>query len=304
MSQASFSIAYGGSGLESGTMDVRDLAPALLAVGQLFDAANAALNGERATISVGVQATTQGSFEVALDVVQGVGSQLVNLFSGEEVTAALQLKELVLVGVAGTPGLIWLVKKLRGQRPKAVKKGDDDRLIITYGTETLEVSAKLLRLYGDMNVRDALQRLVKEPLDKDGIDTVSIREKGVAVESVSVDESTYFAKPDVAEEVLSRNKTTTAYSIVSLAFKEGNKWRLHDGSSLISALIADQEFLRKVDASQVSFSKGDILICEVEVTQARVETDIRTEHTVLRVVEHRPAFRQLDLPVESADRDG
>ena len=304
MSQASFSIAYGGSGLEAGTMDVRDLAPALLAVGQLFDAANAALNGERATISVGVQATTQGSFEVALDVVQGVGSQLVNLFSGEEVTAALQLKELVLVGVAGTPGLIWLVKKLRGKRPKAIKKGDDDTLIITYGTETLEVSAKLLRLYGDMNVRDALQRLVKEPLDKNGIDVVSIREKGVAVESVSVDESAYFAKPDVAEEVLSRNKTTTAYSIVSLAFKEGNKWRLHDGSSPISALIADQEFLRKVGASQVSFSKGDILICEVEVTQARVETGIRTEHTVLRVVEHRPAFRQLDLPVESADRDG
>lgn len=46
MSQTTFSIAYDGPLLHDGGMDVRDLAPALLSAGQLFDAANAVLNGE------------------------------------------------------------------------------------------------------------------------------------------------------------------------------------------------------------------------------------------------------------------
>ncbi len=37
-------------------MDVRDLAPAMLGLGQLFDAANAALNGDSARIRVQVKA--------------------------------------------------------------------------------------------------------------------------------------------------------------------------------------------------------------------------------------------------------
>lgn len=167
MSQTSFSIAYDGPAVESGAMDVRDLAPALLAVGQLFDAANAVLNGQRATVGVNVQATTQGSFEVVLDVVQSMGSQLVSVFSGDAVTAALQLKELVIwggsAGVGG--GVIWLVKKLRGERPQKVEKIDEDSVRIIHRGETIIVPLKLLRLYDDLIVRDALDRLIREPLD-------------------------------------------------------------------------------------------------------------------------------------------
>ncbi len=301
MSQTSFSIAYDGPAVESGSMDVRDLAPALLALGQLFDAANSVLNDERTTISVNVQATSQGSFEVALDVVQGMGSQLVSIFSGETVTAALQLKELVLVGgSAGVGGLIWLVKTLRGHSPKEVAKTADEEVVrVTHESGTIEVPVALLRLYGDLAVRHALERLVKEPLSKEGIDAFEVREEGVSVESVSVQESDYFSKPETADDIVLKNKHTAAYSIVSLAFKEDNKWRLHDGSAAVSALIADDGFLRRVDSNQVAFAKGDILICEVETIQRRDGEFLKAEHTVAKVIEHRAALRQLDLPVES-----
>ena len=285
-------------------MDVRDLAPALLAVGQLFDAANATLNGQKATIGVNVQATTQGSFEVALNVVQSAGSQLVSFFSGDIITAALQLKELVLAGtgLAGG-GLFWLVKKLRGNKPDRVEDIGDDRVRVTYGSETFDVPTKLLRLYQDLSVRDALERLVREPLGKEGIDSVEIRQEGEAVESVSTEESVYFRKPDTPDEVFVRSVSTAAYSIVSLAFKQDNKWRLHDGNVAISVLIADHEFLQNVDANLVSFSKGDILICEVETVQRSVGADLKTEYTVLKVMEHKRAPRQLDLPIQSAGTD-
>ena len=299
MSQTAFSIAYDGPAVESGSMDVRDLAPALLAVGQLFDAANLALNGEKATIGVNVQATTEGSFEVVLDVVQRTASQLVSIFSGDEITAALQLKEVVLVGGAGVVGLIGLVKKLRGRSPRKIEKIDDDSVRITHGSETIDVPLKLLRLYSDVNVRDALGRFIKEPLDKDGIDIVEIRQEGASVESISVEESDYFGRPDVPDEVLVQSTSTTAYSIISLAFREENKWRLHDGNAVISVQIADEDFLRKVDASLISFAKGDILICKVETIQRRVGVDLKTEYRVLEVIEHKPAARQLDLPIVS-----
>ncbi len=300
MSHTSFSIAYDGPAVESGSMDVRDLAPALLALGQLFDAANSILNDEKTTISVNVQATSQGSFEVALDVVQGMGSQLVSIFSGETVTAALQLKELVLVGGgAGVGGLIWLVKTLRGTSPKELVKTDEEVVRVTHESGTIEVPVDLLRLYGDLAVRHALERLVKEPLSKEGIDAFEVREEGVSVESVSVQESDYFSKPDTPDEIVLKNKHTAAYSIVSLAFKEDNKWRLHDGSAAISALMADAGFLRRVGSNQVAFAKGDILICEVETIQRRDGEFLKAEHTVAKVIEHRAALRQLDLPVES-----
>lgn len=46
MSRATLTIAYDGQALRDNAMDVRDLAPAMLGLGQLFDAANSALNGE------------------------------------------------------------------------------------------------------------------------------------------------------------------------------------------------------------------------------------------------------------------
>jgi hypothetical protein len=57
MSHAEFSLKYDGSAVDAGTMDVRDLAPALLGVGQLIEAASRVVNGENSAVKVKIKTT-------------------------------------------------------------------------------------------------------------------------------------------------------------------------------------------------------------------------------------------------------
>ena len=294
MSQTTFSIIYDGPSLHDGGMDVRDLAPALLSAGQLFDAANIVLNGDQAKVSLNVKATSEGSFEISLELAQTYAQQIVDLFSGDSIAAAINLKDLFL----GGGGLIWLMKKLRNRKPNKLEKIDDSRVRLTIDGESFDVPMALLRLYQDFAVRAALQALIQEPLKREGLDTFEARDNDSRKQTVVKDEAEYFTRPEVPEETLIEDTRRSAFSIVSLAFKEENKWRLHDGNALISARIIDEDFLYRVDNNQVAFAKGDVLICDVKMTQTRGREGLKTEYVVERVVEHKPAAQQMALKLE------
>ena len=93
-----------------------------------------------------------------------------------------------------------------------------------------------------------------------------------------------------------------AFSIVSLAFKEDNKWRLTDGQNTFSVSMKDAAFQHRVDNNDVAFAKGDVLVCDLRTIQWQVEDGVRSEYEVIRVVAHRPA-RQLYLFEENAGYD-
>jgi hypothetical protein len=273
-------------------MDVRDLAPALLAAGQLFDAANTVLNRDEATITVNVKATGIGSFELSFEIVQKLASQITALFSGESVVAAVNLKEL-LVG-AGL-SLFWLIKKMRGRKPEKVERLSESHIRITIDGESFEVPLALMRLYQDLAVRTAAQKVVADPLRRDGVDTFEVREDKRPLITVRKEETEYFVKPEIPEEILVETTRRAAFSIISLAFKEENKWRLYDGNTQINALIEHEDFQQRVDSNQIAFAKGDILLCDVRVRQKQTSHGLSTEYAVEKVIEHRPALRQLPL---------
>lgn len=289
-------------------MNVRDLAPALMALGQLFDAANSNINGPSAQVNIEIRAHRAGSFQIVFDLVQTFMQQMVGLFSGTEATAAANFLQIVLgtsaLGGGAVGGLIWLIKTLRGRSITSVEPASSGQVKITIETEVYIIPLQLLSLYQDLAVRTALQRLVEEPLKKEGIDTFETREDEKVVTRVEKAEAVYFAKPTLPDEVLIDETRRAAFSIISLAFKEDNKWRLYDGNTQISADIDDPDFLARVDANQVAFSKGDILICDVHVMQARTTDGLKTSYVVERVIEHRPAARQLPLPLSAQETPG
>jgi hypothetical protein len=184
---------------------------------------------------------------------------------------------------------------MRGRRPDKVERLSDSHVRVTFMGESFEIPLALMRLYQDLAVRTAAERVVAEPLKREGIDTFEVRQDRRPLITVNKDEKEFFAKPELPEETLVESTRRAAFSIISLAFKEDRKWRLYDGNTQISALIEDEDFQRRVDANQISFAKGDILLCDVRVIQKQTDRGLSTEYVVERVIEHRPALRQLPL---------
>lgn len=297
MSKAQFTIAYDGPALREGRMEVRELAPALMAVGQLFDAANAALNGDAAKVSVHVVATNTGSFEISLEVIQSLAAQITGLLVGEHVTAAANLVGLITgAGVPTGAGVFWLIKRLRGHRPEKINRQADQCTLVFHG-ESFVVPLQVMKLYQDVPLRRAVKAMVA-PLTREGISDFSFREDGEVILPVTLEDIPSFEEPEVAEEVLIEQVIVDVFTIVSLAFKEDNKWRLNDGNATISAMIDDDDFLRRVDENLIAFAKGDILKCRVHVRKTRSKDAIRTEYVVQQVIEHKPSARQFDLGLD------
>ena len=311
MSKTNFTIAFDGPGLKEGRMDVRDLAPALLALGRVIETANRTLNGPDHPVKVEVVATDVGSFEVVIDVVLPLWEQLRTLLTSSDVDGALKLIEIIGISATAGGGLIWLLRQLRGRQITSAARNTDGTVIVRFpaadGSETsIVVPQEVLRLYQEIAVQRELAVLL-DTLEKEAVETIAFypqdRNKVDAppVVLTKADRGIAQQAEPVTETVVDTTQKM-ALSIRSLAFQEGNKWRLYDGQNVITATIEDRDFLERVDRSLARFAKGDILVCTVRTVQKQAADGLKTEHTVLRVEEHRPAPTQVNINFDPPPR--
>lgn len=302
MSEAVFRLAYEGEAVADGEMNVADLAPALLGMAQLLKAAGRVIDGEEAEISVRVKSTQNACFEVILSLaVDGATNAWTFLKTpdGQAAATLLQLLGFTAGGFAG--GTVGIVRWMKGRRPERVAVGGDTVRLTIDGDE-IEVPDKLARLALDPAVRGALEKIVTEPLEKEGIESVTLGDAGSG-QTVRKAEGPYFrAMPGGASDEF-RSEYRKAFSIVSLSFKPGQKWRLNDGRSNPLVTMSDADFQAKVDAGLESFAKGDILVCDVIERAERTASGFKAEYEIVKVAEHRkvqPPTSMFDAGAESS----
>jgi hypothetical protein len=295
MSTAHFSVTYIGQALDNHEMDARDLAGALLAVGDLAGDAASVLYGEGVKTSVKVRATRPGSFGIDLALHQSILHSIVALLDGHAAEAMANASGII----AQIVGVITFTKWIRNRRIRSIEKRSDNLLVVFIEDgDNQEFDERVIKLYQDLKTRNSLSKVLS-PVSKSGIDGVTFGDDSSRGVGINKQELGYFDVPIQPDDLLLDETRTMALSIVSLAFKEENKWRLSDGSSTIYAIIADSGFLKKVDENLISFSKGDVLMCRVRVTQWQDVSGVKTEYIVEEILEHRPGRRQLKIPFAS-----
>lgn len=305
-SKAFFNLKIEGKAVENGEIDVNDLAPAMLSVGDLLQSTNDVTNPDGSRVSVNVKATQLACFEVDFSVIHTAIETTKPLldFAAEnstDVEAANELADLILktgtiTGAIGG-GLFALLRWLKGRKPEkkvpsTVINGD---VTLHIGDQTFITNQKTIDLAESVSVREKAAKLASI-LEREGIDTMEfVRPGQVDTFKMTKADVRAFSVPVMPEEEIDTQTRKMVLQISSLSFKEDNKWKLTDGGEPFFATITDVAFLNKIARSEISFSKNDYLTCTVTETQLNTSQGLKKEREIIEVLEHKPAMKQLKL---------
>jgi len=308
MSKYDLTIAYDGVALQDGIMDVRELAPALLAFGNLLEEANKELNGPNSKMQVLVKSDFKtGSFHVDFEIVRTIAEQIGFLFNSvhshsiEEILNQLGLIA-TLTGLNPIT-LFGLFKAIKGRKIKrgTVVENNNVRLDFDDNSEPIVVERPVYQLFVNIKVQNSIQSILK-PLEKEGIDRFFTQKNGTTEKVVTKSEVPYYRIPEISknseEEKILESTSKAAFKIVTASFEEGYKWRLtNNGQDKITATLRDPAFINMIDNNEVSLSKEDLLIVEMKTTQWHGhDGSIKTENEILQVIEHKKMGKQLAIP--------
>lgn len=295
-----FEIVYDGPALKSHEMDVRDLAPALMAISDLLDESNKIVSGEKTRVQVNVKGTFKsGSFGVDLSVLHGPLQGFTSLFNSESVNAASNLLQIVgFILPNQSSSLIGFLTWLKNRKITKVEEGKTTTTI-QVEDESTKVNPVVIALFSNVKIRTSLQKIIADPLSKEGVESFKIKKDGKEITSVMGEEKDYFKLSAVPDEPLQDQEREVYLKALSVIFVEGNKWKFSDGTNEFFATVKDEKFVSDVQENKITFSKDDTFKVRLREKQWITDTGLKTEHEIEEVLDHRSAAKQIKLPFDT-----
>jgi hypothetical protein len=291
MSHSNFSFVFEGDAVNQGEIDVANLAPALLGLSRAVKVTGQIILGPHANVTVKVRAVRHGSFEVLLNAVTNgdvglIWGMVKSFYGSDDGQTAKAVIETLVGGGTIVWSVIGFIRWLGGGKIDHREKVDEfnDR-VISDGRYT-DVPRPVLEATLDPEVRAALQQTIAIPLQHKGIRSVTIKSNEHS-EIIDENESSFFTlEPIINDDFVSIYQKI--FSIQTVSFKTGNKWRLSDGRGTKSVTMLDEEFMSRVKNGAVSFSANDLLICDVRETVKKTRSDLKSNFEILKVIKHVP----------------
>ncbi len=305
MAKTRFEIAFEGDPFDDGEIDVRDLAPTLLAFGNVVQAANKALNGDRAEARLKVAATDKGSFVAALSMDVSWLTDMLDVVSAnpQRVVAADQIMDLLIKGGSiaggGVISLFAAIKFLKGKRPEKVEAKGNGTTEITVNQTVFVVDDRTVTLLQDLPTREALEDLGTKAARVEGLDNLRIgtdSEKVQALRLARADLPSLKVPPEPDEPDIETTHRDAWLKIVSVHFRDGYKWRFSDGGERpFTVEMEDVAFQNKVQEGLVALNANDAMRCRLREEQSLSASSLLKTVYVEEVLEHHPGARQLKL---------
>jgi hypothetical protein len=318
MSKIAFQLRYDGPALSEHGMDVADLAPALLALGDLIKRANASVNGDAAKVNLIVQSDFEHKcFQVSLELVQSVLSTIGAFLTDEHhlKNAETIAKWLGLVGLPTTAiGLFTYLAKRKGKEVESVSPIEDQTTLTTRDSQgtvaikfkgednTIIVNQNVYLLGEDPIIREYAAKVVS-PLKRSGIDKLQFNPE-------NPDQGETITKADAEAIMVGRNELkekavetfepqpiTAHLQVIRPDFDpDATTWRFRYGDKTIPVDISETNIAADVRARGL-IRIGDTWHVRMLVTEKRTANgQYRNEYKVFEVLEFEPALRQAAFP--------
>ena len=236
----------------------------------------------------------KGSFETLLEIFMQVIEQKQPVL--DHLKAIKDARELAdIIGFTAASNQAGVVEslvelvKLLGRTTPEINSYDEEKnqYNITIKGDVHIVKGDAIHLNRSSRVKQAFGNVIA-PLQTEGIEAMKILSDKREVTRITKAETGYFScsDPEVAEELVAPSERTVAVQIVKPSFDPNLRWRVTEGEQSYGVIMNDCGFLEKVQARQITFTKGDTLLVKMESKQSQLhDGTLKTESTITKVLE-------------------
>lgn len=266
MSKATSIIRYAGPALSEHSMDVSDLAPALLGLSEIAKIANRKTNGDQSSVKVFITIDKeQKCFQFNIEIAQTILQHVALLFHNEHVATAKEIAEWIGIVGGSTYGIFkaykWIAKRKVTLNELDIKEANDNVIIQHVDNSSITMNINSYHMLKDPDViRHA--RSVVRPLTKDGYDKLQFEKDGEVVDEISSDEGRdiYAMNAESLEVQQLVNKTTipARVKVKKPDLLGDSQWSVVWDRAIV-AKIEDVGWLERFHNAEISLLPGSYL---------------------------------------------
>jgi hypothetical protein len=299
-----FEVAFDGPALQDHSIDVQDLAPALLGLGDLIREVNAEFNGDKSKVNLLVTANFEHKcFNVNLELVQSIYETIKTFLEDPGVKSAKDLLEwiqLIAGGtVAGGFGLLGYWKLKNGRKvanvTEVTEKDGRGSVVVRFEGDSNSVTVNQHVYNLGENPKAAAAALKALPVQTGKIEKVEVRTNGDSLvftpETVAPIQASCNAVRSAEDVPLDDPQPITAHlRVYSPVYDpKAAKWRFMYGGHPIYADITETTIAKDAIARGGALI-NDLYRVRMTVTEYKTQTgQFRHEHKIIEVLKFLPA---------------